>query len=68
MNKSLIKIIADFGPLLIFFYFYKKFGMDEAILPLIIATLIATGILYYFEKKILPIPLMVQYLLQDLGG
>ena len=51
MNKSLIKFIADFGPLLIFFYFYKKFGMNEAILPLIIATLIATGILYFFEKK-----------------
>ena len=53
MNKSLIKFIADFGPLLIFFYFYKKFGMNEAILPLIIATLIATGILYFFEKKYL---------------
>ena len=52
MNKSLIKFIADFGPLLIFFYFYKKFGMNEAILPLIIATLIATGVLYFFEKKI----------------
>ena len=32
--------------------------MNEAILPLIIATLIATGILYFLEKKIPKIPII----------
>ena len=51
MNKSTLKFIADFGPLLIFFIYYKKFGITEAILPLIIATIVATGILYFVEKN-----------------
>ena len=68
MNKSLIKFIADFGPLLIFFYFYKKFGMNEAIVPLIIATLIATGVLYFFEKKIPKVPIIGATLVVVFGG
>jgi intracellular septation protein len=50
MNKSLIKFITDFGPLLIFFIFYKKYGMQEAILPLIIATTIAISFIYFYMK------------------
>ena len=51
MNKSFIKFIADFGPLLVFFIFYKKYGMNQAIVPLIIETVLATCILYFLEKK-----------------
>ena len=68
MNKSFVKFIADFGPLLIFFYFYKKYGMNEAILPLIIATLAATGILYFLEKKIPKIPIIGAVLVAVFGG
>jgi len=68
MNKSFIKFITDFGPLLIFFYFYKKYGINEAILPLIIATLIATGILYFLEKKIPKIPIIGAALVAIFGG
>ena len=68
MNKSTIKFITDFGPLLIFFYFYKKQGMIEAILPLIISTLIATAVLYFFEKKIPIIPIVGAVIFAIFGG
>ena len=67
MNKFL-KIISDFGPLLIFFIFYKKYGMIEAILPLIIATVISIIIMYYFEKKISPMPIIGAVLVSVFGG
>ena len=68
MNKSTLKFIADFGPLLIFFIYYKKFGMTEAILPLIIATIIATGILYFVEKKIPKVPIISAVIVSLFGG
>ena len=67
MNKFL-KIISDFGPLLIFFIFYKKYGMIEAILPLIIATVISIIIMYYFEKKISTMPIIGAVLVSVFGG
>ena len=42
--------------------------MNEAILPLIIATLIATGILYFLEKKIPKIPIIGAALVAVFGG
>ena len=67
MNKFL-KIISDFGPLLIFFIFYKKYGMIQAILPLIIATVISVIIMYCFEKKISPMPIIGAVLVSVFGG
>ena len=54
MNKSLIKFITDFGPLIIFFSFYYKSGknLQVAIPPLIIATIISVIIVWLLEKKI----------------
>ena len=68
MNKSTIKFIADFGPLLIFFIYYKKFGMIEAILPLIIATIIGTALLYWSEKKIPKVPIISALIVALFGG
>lgn len=68
MNKSLIKFITDFGPLIIFFIFYKKYGMTEAILPLIIATVISTIVLYIFEKKIPKVPIVSALIVALFGG
>ena len=53
MNKSFLKFITDFGPLLIFFTIYYKSGnnLSAAIPPLIISTLIAVAIMYFIEKK-----------------
>lgn len=42
--------------------------MNDAILPLIIATLIATGILYFLEKKIPKIPIIGAALVAVFGG
>ena len=70
MNKSLLKFITDFGPLLIFFIIYYKNGKDLslAIPPLIIATLIAIIIMYVLEKKIPYIPLIGGVLIAVFGG
>ena len=54
MNKSFLKFVADFGPLLIFFTIYYKSGnnLSVAIPPLIIATIAAVAIMFFVEKKI----------------
>ena len=60
MNRSLIKFITDFGPLLIFFIIYYNSGknLKVAIPPLIIATIVAVAIVWFLEKKIPYIPLL----------
>ena len=70
MNKSLLKFITDFGPLLIFFTIYYKSGnnLTVAIPPLIIATLIAVIIMYFVEKKIPYVPLIGGIVISLFGG
>ena len=53
MNKSLIKFVTDFGPLLVFFSIYYNSGKDlkVAIPPFIVATLIAVVIIWFLEKN-----------------
>ena len=70
MNKSFIKFIADFGPLLIFFTIYYKSGnnLSVAIPPLIISTIIAVGVIYFLEKKIPYIPLIGGIVISLFGG
>ena len=70
MNRSLIKFITDFGPLLIFFIVYYKSDKNliTAIPPLIIATLIAVAIVYMLEKKIPYVPLLGALLISIFGG
>ena len=70
MNKSLLKFITDFGPLLIFFVVYSKSGknLNAAIPPLVIATIIAVLISYIVEKKISYIPLIGGIIISVFGG
>ena len=70
MNKSFLKLVADFGPLLIFFTIYYKSGnnLSVAIPPLIISTIIAVGVIYYIEKKIPYIPLVGGIIISLFGG
>ena len=70
MNKSLLKFITDFGPLLIFFVVYSKSGknLNAAIPPLVIATIIAVIISYIVEKKIPYIPLIGGIIISVFGG
>jgi len=70
VNKSFLKFITDFGPLLIFFTIYYKSGnnLSAAIPPLIIATLIAVAIMYFVEKKIPYVPLIGAIVISLFGG
>ena len=70
MNKSFLKFIADFGPLLIFFTIYYKSGnnLSVAIPPLIIATIVAVVAIYFLEKKIPYIPLVGGIIISLFGG
>ncbi len=70
MNKSLLKFITDFGPLLIFFVVYSKSGknLSVAIPPLIIATLVSVSLVYFIEKKIPYLPLIGGIIISFFGG
>ena len=70
MNKSFLKFITDFGPLLIFFTIYYKSGNNliVAIPPLIVATIIAVVIMYFVEKKIPYVPLIGGIVISLFGG
>ena len=70
MNKSFLKFITDFGPLLIFFVIYYRSGnnLTVAIPPLIISTLIAVVIIYFVEKKIPYVPLIGATIISLFGG
>lgn len=70
MNKSLLKFLTDFGPLIIFFYFYYDSGKDlkVAIPPFIVATLLALAIVWVLEKTIPKVPLLSGILITLFGG
>ncbi len=70
MNRSIIKILTDFGPLLIFFiiYFNNENDLKVAIPPFIIATLVALIIIYFLEKRIPMVPLVGGILISLFGG
>ena len=70
MHKPIIKLLADFGPLLIFFiiYFNNDNDLKIAIPPFIIATLIALAVVYFLEKKIPMVPLTGGILITLFGG
>ncbi len=70
MNKSFIKFITDFGPLLVFFSFYYKSekNLTVAIPPFIVATLIALIVMWILEKKIPMVPLLGGIFITLFGG
>ena len=70
MSRPIIKFLADFGPLLIFFiiYFNNENDLKIAIPPFIIATLIALTTIYFLEKKIPMVPLVSGVLITLFGG
>ena len=70
MNRSVIKLLTDFGPLLIFFVIYFNYDQNLmlAIPPFIIATLIALAVVYFSERKIPMMPLMSGIIITLFGG
>ena len=70
MNKSFLKFLTDFGPLIIFFYFYyeSEKNLKVAIPPFIVATIIALVVVWFLEKKIPKVPLISGILITLFGG
>ena len=70
MNKSFIKFVTDFGPLLVFLFVYYNSdkNLKIAIPPFIIATLIALIVVWLIEKKIPMVPLIGGILITLFGG
>jgi len=70
MNKSLLKSITDFGPLLVFLFFYYNSdkNLKIAIPPFIIATIIALAVVWILEKKIPMVPLIGGIFITLFGG
>jgi len=70
VNKSFIKFVTDFGPLLVFFIFYYKSGKDLkiSIPPFIVATILAIIVVWIIEKKIPKVPLFGGILITFFGG
>ena len=70
MNKSFIKFLTDFGPLAIFLYIYYSSGKDikVALIPFIKATIVALGIVWFFEKRVPIVPLLGGVFITFFGG
>ena len=70
MNKSFVKFVTDFGPLIVFFIYYYNGGknLKVAIPPFIVATLLALTIVWFLEKKIPAMPLIGGILIIFFGG
>ena len=66
--KSVYKLLIDIGPLAVFFIFYTRDGLQAAILPLMIATVIAVIISYILEKKIPIMPTLGATIVLIFGG
>ena len=49
--KNISKIFVDIGPLAVFFIFYTRGNLQSAILPFMIATVIAVLFSYIVDKK-----------------
>ena len=70
MSRPIIKFVADFGPLLIFFtiYFNNENDLKEAIPPFVLATLLSLIVIYFLEKRIPIVPLTGGILITLFGG
>ena len=67
--NSFIKLFIDIGPLAVFFIYYKISGdLIEAILPLMLATIISVVISYILEKRIPIMPTLGAGIVVIFGG
>ena len=66
--KGLLKLLVDVGPLAIFFIFYTRSDLQSAILPFMIATVIAVIFWYIVEKKIPIMPTVGAIIILVFGG
>ncbi len=66
--KNLVKPFIDYGPILVFFIFFFKTGeIQGAIIPLMVASVLAMGLSYIAERKIPPMLLFSSILILIFG-
>ena len=66
--KNLVKPFVDYGPILVFFIFFFKTGeIQGAIVPLMVASVLAMGLSYIAERKIPPMLLFSSILILIFG-
>tara|TARA_Y200000002_G_scaffold369660_1_gene364074 strand:+ start:18 stop:569 length:552 start_codon:yes stop_codon:yes gene_type:complete len=70
VNKSFVKFVTDFGPLVVFFFFYYNSdkNLKIAIPPFVLATIISLLVVWVIEKKIPMVPLISGILITLFGG
>ena len=66
--KSIIKLFVDIGPLAVFFIFYTRSNLQAAIMPFMIATIIAVIVSYIIERKIPIMPTVGAGIILVFGG
>ena len=66
--KSISKLLIDIGPLAVFFIFYSRSDLKSAIIPFMIATIIAVLFSYILEKKIPIMPTVGAFIILIFGG
>jgi intracellular septation protein len=66
--NSFIKLILEILPLIIFFTLYKQYGIIYGTTGVLIATIVAQVITYYFEKKCSVIQLIATAVLVIFGS
>ena len=66
--KSISKLLIDIGPLAVFFIFYSRGDLKSAIIPFMIATIIAVIFSYIMEKKIPVMPTVGALIILIFGG
>ena len=66
--KNISKLLIDIGPLAIFFIFYTRGDLKSAIIPFMIATIIAVLFSYIMEKKIPIMPTVGAFIILIFGG
>lgn len=66
--KGIYKLLIDIGPLAVFFIFYSRGDLKTAILPFMIATIVAVLFSYILEKKIPLMPTFGAIIILIFGG
>jgi len=66
--RSISKLLIDIGPLAVFFIFYSRSDLKSAIIPFMIATIIAVLFSYIMEKKIPVMPTVGALIILIFGG
>ena len=67
-THKIIKMIADYLPLIVFFTLYKFYDIFVATGSLIITSIFAVGLIYKIEKRIPIVPLVTAILVSLFGG